>query len=138
MDKSMSFGEYRAERRALGERMDADDARIRECEREGGREWNAGNAAGAKYFENSAKNADLDLRATAEKEQALDRDYWGGVEKERTAAEGGAEAAAGKQGEYWNREETGKDAGTTAPAEASDERRADAGEELRNEAENGL
>ena len=138
MDKPMSFEEYRAERQALGERMDADDARIRECDREGDREWNVGNAEGAKYFENSAKNADKDLHATAEKEQALDRDYWGGVEKERTAADGGAEVAAAEKDDYWSREEAGKDAGQSARAEAAEERQADAGAEKENETENSL
>lgn len=148
----MRFQEYRDERKALGERMAADDEQIRKYDRMGDEEWKVGNARGVNYAERMARAYDRDLQATAEKEQALDRDYWGQVEKDHAGkevgagaekgAENGADNQAGKNevagGNYWNQEQEEKKSASSAGAEAKEERQADMGSEKRQEAENSL
>jgi hypothetical protein len=146
--KPMSFQEYRDERKALGERMAADDEQIRKYDRMGDEEWRVGNVQGVVYSERMATAYDKDLHATAEKEQSLDRDYWGQVEKEHTGkevgagAENGADNEAGKAaatgGNYWDHDKAEKASAPSVGAEAKEERQADVGTEKSQEAENSL
>lgn len=132
MGKPMGFEEYRAERKALAERMDADDERIHECERAASSEWRVGNARGAKYFEDSADNANKDLMACWKKIGALDKDYWDGVENDTSTQKAGAEKEAEAGEDYWKQNQAEKGGEKESPADMS------AAPEKRNGTENGL
>lgn len=123
MGNPLSYNEYLAERDALGNRMHAADERIQECEREGDREWRVGNVRGAKFFEDSARNAEKDLDACAEKIGELDNNFWGREKEESEEHEAGADRGSSRE-----QEQTEKDAGEEATVDA----------EKSNEVENSL
>ena len=134
MDKPMGFKEYEEERKAIGERMESDDARIRKYERDADMERKVGNLPGANYFDKMADNANDDLMRCGDKLHTLDQNYWGkadgaakagetpGPENMSEAKKGGETRVAGGEGDYWSQENKGKEAEASAGTEATNSR----------------